>query len=328
MHAMLFRKTGEPLNMVHDLAIKPALDQLLIKVTACGVCRTDLHIIDNELTKPKLPLVLGHEIVGTVLEIGSKTSGFSIGQRVGVPWLANTCFKCEFCLSGRENLCDDAQFTGYNVNGGYASHTVANYKFCFPLPDTLNDEEAAPLLCAGLIGWRTIKMAGDAKRIGIYGFGAAAHLIAQVAIHQGKEVYAFTRQGDEAGQEYARNLGARWAGSSSESPPRLIDAALIFAPAGELIPLALKASNKGASIVCGGIHMSDIPSFPYSILWEERSIKSVANLTRQDAIEFLEVAAKIPIRPKVTTYKLEDANKALDDLRHGRFNGAAVLKTG
>ncbi|MDX2105152.1 MAG: zinc-dependent alcohol dehydrogenase family protein [Candidatus Melainabacteria bacterium] len=326
MHAMLFQKPGEPLIMVQNRSFKPKPDQLLIKVTACGVCRTDLHIIDNELRKPKLPLILGHEIVGTVLEIGSETRGFSIGQRVGVPWLAQTCFKCEFCLSGRENLCDEAQFTGYNVDGGYASHTVANYKFCFPLPDTLKDEETAPLLCAGLIGWRTLKMAGDAKRIGIFGFGAAAHLIAQVAIHQGKEVYAFTRKGDEAGQDYARKLGASWAGSSDQMPPQLIDAALIFAPAGELIPLALKASNKGASIVCGGIHMSDIPSFPYSILWEERSIKSVANLTRQDAIEFLEIAAKIPVHPQVTTYKLEDANKALDDLRHGRFHGAAVLK--
>ncbi|MCW5821765.1 MAG: zinc-dependent alcohol dehydrogenase family protein [Cyanobacteria bacterium TGS_CYA1] len=326
MHAMLFQKTGKPLNMVHNFTLKPASDQLLIKVNACGVCRTDLHIIDNELSKPKLPLILGHEIVGTVQEIGSDTTGFSIGQRVGVPWLAQTCFKCEFCLSGRENLCDQAQFTGYNVDGGYASHTVANYKFCFALPDALNDVEAAPLLCAGLIGWRTLKMAGDAKRIGIYGFGAAAHLIAQVAVWQGKEVYAFTRKGDEAGQDYARKLGASWAGNSDQMPPQLIDASLIFAPAGELIPLALKASNKGASIVCGGIHMSDIPSFPYSILWEERSIKSVANLTRQDAVEFLEIAAKIPVHPQITTYKLEDANKALDDLRHGRFHGAAVLK--
>lgn len=325
MDSMLFQKAGQPLNMVTSKNLKPATDQLLIKVNACGICRTDLHIIDNELTEPKLPLVIGHEIVGTVLETGSDTTGFSIGQRVGVPWLAKTCSQCNFCLSGRENLCDHAQFTGYTVDGGYASHTVANYKFCFPLPDELSDEEAAPLLCAGLIGWRTLKMAGDATRIGIYGFGAAAHLITQVAVYQKREVYAFTRSGDSAGQEYARKLGANWAGGSDEMPPHKLDAALIFAPAGELIPLALKASNKGASIVCGGIHMSDVPSFPYSLLWEERSIKSVANLTRRDAIEFLEIAAKVPVRSTITTYKLDEANKALDDLRHGRFHGAAVL---
>lgn len=325
MQAMLFHKSGKPLEMVHRESPKPGPGQLLLKVAACGVCRTDLHIIDNELTKPKLPLIIGHEIVGTVLEMGSDTTGFSVGQRVGVPWLASTCLKCDFCVSGRENLCDHAQFTGYTVDGGYASHTIANYEFCFPLPDNLSDEEVAPLLCAGLIGWRTLKMAGDTRRIGIYGFGAAAHLITQVAVYQKREVYAFTRKGDTEGQDYARKLGACWAGDSEEKPPQLLDAALIFAPAGELIPLALKASNKGASIVCGGIHMSDIPSFAYSLLWEERSIKSVANLTRQDAIEFLEIAAKIPVRSNVTTYKLGDANKALDDLRHGRFHGAAVL---
>lgn len=325
MEAMVFQKSGQPLNLVHQADPKPGPYQLLLKITACGVCRTDLHIIDNELTKPKLPIIIGHEIVGTVLEIGSAVNGFTIGQRVGVPWLAQTCLKCHFCLSGRENLCDEALFTGYSVDGGYASHTVANSNFCFPIPDSIPDNEAAPLLCAGLIGWRTLKLAGDNKRIGIYGFGAAAHLITQVAIYQKKEVYAFTRNGDSEGQDYARKLGAYWAGSSEEKPPHLLDAALIFAPVGDLVPLALKASDKGASIVCGGIHMSDIPSFPYSLLWQERSIKSVANLTRQDAIEFLEIAEKIPVRSNVTTYKLEDANKALDDLRHGKFHGAAVL---
>lgn len=327
MDAMIFRKSGQPLKLVHKADPMPGPDQLLLKVTACGVCRTDLHIIDNELTKPKLPLIMGHEIVGTVLEIGSAVKGFAIGQRVGVPWLAQTCLKCHFCLSGRENLCDEALFTGYNVDGGYASRTVAKSNFCFPLPDSIPDNEAAPLLCAGLIGWRTLKLAGDNKRIGIYGFGAAAHLITQVAIYQKKEVYAFTRNGDSEGQDYALKLGASWAGSSEDKPPHLLDAALIFAPVGDLVPLALKASNKGASIVCGGIHMSDIPSFPYSLLWQERSVKSVANLTRQDAIEFLEIAEKIPIRSNVTTYSLEDANKALDDLRHGKFHGAAVLTT-
>lgn len=325
MEAMVFQKSGQPLKLVNKADPMPGPDQLLLKITACGVCRTDLHIIDNELTEPKLPLIMGHEIVGTVLEIGSAVKGFAIGQRVGVPWLAQTCLKCHFCLSGRENLCDEALFTGYSVDGGYASHTVANSSFCFPLPDSIPDNEAAPLLCAGLIGWRTLKLAGDNKRIGIYGFGAAAHLITQVAIYQKKEVYAFTRNGDSEGQDYARKLGAYWAGSSEEKPPNLLDAALIFAPVGDLVPLALKASNKGASIVCGGIHMSDIPSFPYSLLWQERSVKSVANLTRQDAIEFLEIAEKIPIRSNVTTYSLKDANKALDDLRHGKFHGAAVL---
>lgn len=325
MEAMIFQKSGQPLKLVHQATPKPSPDQLLLKITVCGVCRTDLHIIDNELPKPKLPLIIGHEIIGTVLEIGSAVSGFAIGQRVGVPWLAQTCLKCHFCLSGRENLCDEALFTGYSVDGGYASHTVANSNFCFPLPDSIPDNEAAPLLCAGLIGWRTLKLAGENNRIGIYGFGAAAHLITQVAIYQKKEVYAFTRNGDSEGQNYARRLGAHWAGSSKEKPPHLLDAALIFAPVGDLVPLALKASGKGASIVCGGIHMSEIPSFPYSLLWQERSLKSVANLTRQDAIEFLEIAEKIPIRSNVTTYSLKDANLALDDLRHGKFHGAAVL---
>jgi propanol-preferring alcohol dehydrogenase len=328
MDAMLFEGHGKPLHMVQLEAPDPGPGQLLLKVSACGVCRTDLHIIDAELAKPKLPLILGHEIVGSVLKLGEGTDGFRVGQRVGVPWVGMTCGRCKFCTSGRENLCDNAKFTGYDIDGGYATITVANSEFCFPLPEGLSDQEVAPLLCAGLIGWRTLKLAGDGKRIGIYGFGAAAHIIIQVAIYQGREVYAFTRKGDRSGQEYARKLGAYWAGGSDEIPPKLLEAALIFAPAGNLVPLALKASEKGAVIVCGGIHMSDIPSFSYDLLWGERSVKSVANLTRLDAVEFLDIAFKIPIRTEVTTYPLEEANKALDDLRHGRFHGAAVLSTG
>lgn len=325
MDAMLFEKTGQPLRMVHREEPQPGPGQLLLQVSACGVCRTDLHIIDGELPNPKSPLIIGHEIVGTVVRVGEGTKGFSPGQRVGVPWVGKTCGHCKFCTSGRENLCDYAAFTGFTIDGGYATHTVANSEFCFHLPDGLSNAAAAPLLCAGLIGWRTLKFAGEAARIGIYGFGAAAHIIIQVALYQGREVYAFTRSGDTAGQEYARKLGACWAGGSEELPPKPLDAALIFAPAGELVPLALKATEKGASIVCGGIHMSDIPSFPYESLWEERSIKSVANLTRQDAIEFLDIAFKVPVRTDVTTYQLKDANTALHDLKHGKFHGAAVL---
>lgn len=322
---MLFEKSGTPLQMVTMKAPIPGPAQLLLQVEACGVCRTDLHIIDAELSHPKLPLIIGHEIVGTVLQIGDATKGFTIGQRVGVPWLGKTCGHCKFCLSDRENLCDTPQFTGYDIDGGYATQTIADADFCFPIPEGATSEEVAPLLCAGLIGWRSLKMAGEAKRIGIYGFGAAAHIITQVALHQGREVYAFTRNGDEAGQNYARTLGACWAGGSDDLPPNPIDAALIFAPVGGLVPLALRASEKGATIVCGGIHMTDIPSFPYASLWEERSIKSVANLTRQDAVEFLDIAFKIPIKTTVRPYRLEDANAALQDLRQGKFHGAAVL---
>jgi propanol-preferring alcohol dehydrogenase len=322
---MLLEREGEPLRMVERPVPSAGRGELLLKVHACGVCRTDLHIVDGELTKPKLPLVIGHEIVGTILEQGADVTGFAIGQRVGVPWLGETCLRCRFCLSGRENLCDNAKFTGYDKDGGYGTHTVARADFCFPLPDGFSDEEAAPLLCAGLIGWRTLKLAGPGKRIGIYGFGAAAHIITQVALYQDREVYAFTRPGDHAGQQYAREIGASWAGGSDELPQKLLDAALIFAPVGALIPAALKASDKGAAIVSGGIHMSDIPSFPYEWLWEERSIKSVANLTRQDAIEFLEIADKIPIRTDVQIYPLEKANEALSDLRAGKFHGAAVI---
>jgi len=325
MDAMLFEKSGTPLQMVTMKAPIPGPAQLLLQVEACGVCRTDLHIIDAELSHPKLPLIIGHEIVGTVLQIGDATKGFTIGQRVGVPWLGKTCGHCKFCLSDRENLCDTPQFTGYDIDGGYATQTIADADFCFPIPEGATSEEVAPLLCAGLIGWRSLKMAGEAKRIGIYGFGAAAHIITQVALHQGREVYAFTRNGDEAGQNYARTLGACWAGGSDDLPPNPIDAALIFAPVGGLVPLALRASEKGATIVCGGIHMTDIPSFPYASLWEERSIKSVANLTRQDAVEFLDIAFKIPIKTTVRPYRLEDANAALQDLRQGKFHGAAVL---
>jgi alcohol dehydrogenase, propanol-preferring len=326
MQCMVLHKPGTELKLEGRDLPEPGTGELLLKVDACGVCRTDLHIIDGELKKPHLPLVIGHEIVATVAALGEGTKGFSLGQRVGVPWLGQTCGHCRFCTSGRENLCDNAKFTGYDRDGGYATHTVANANFCFPLPPELSAVDAAPLLCAGLIGWRTLKLAGEGKRIGIYGFGAAAHIVIQVAIYQGREVYGFTRRGDASGQEYARNMGACWAGASDEIPPKPLEAALIFAPAGELIPLALKASDKGAIIVSGGIHMSDIPSFPYDILWEERSIKSVANLTRQDAVEFLEVAFKIPIRTTVHAYKLEEANQALADLRSGKFHGAAVLK--
>lgn len=332
MKAMQFDAPGQPLRLVErtssTLSAALLADQIVLSVKACGICRTDLHIIDGELEQAKLPLILGHQIVGIVEALGTDVTGFALGQRVGVPWLAKTCGQCRFCLSARENLCDQALFTGYTVDGGYASETIVNSQFCFVLPEEsnyLSDIEVAPLLCAGLIGWRSLKMAGDAKRIGIYGFGSAAHIITQVAIYQGREVYAFTRDGDTGGQEFARKQGATWAGDSSQLPPEKLDAALIFAPAGELVPLALKASERGAAIVCGGIHMSAIPSFSYDLLWEERSIKSVANLTREDAHEFFDLAFKIPIKTDVTAYKLEEANQALSDLRHGKFKGAAAL---
>ncbi|HEY9714560.1 MAG TPA: zinc-dependent alcohol dehydrogenase family protein [Chroococcales cyanobacterium] len=325
MKAMIFAGAGADLHMEERPLAEPGNDEILARVHVCGVCRTDLHVLDNELTNPKLPLVLGHEIVAEVLECGSDVEGFKAGQRIGIPWLGGTCGRCRFCLCGRENLCDYPQFTGYTIDGGYATHVIAKAKFSFHLPANLTDEALAPLLCAGLIGWRTLKLAGDGKRLGIYGFGAAAHIIIQVALHQGREVYAFTKPGDRAGQEFARKLGAVWAGASEEMPPELLDSALIFAPVGNLIPTALKASDKGATIVSGGIHMSDIPSFPYQLLWEERSIKSVANLTRQDALEFFQLLNKIPIKAEVHKYQLADANLALADLRNGKFNGAAVL---
>jgi propanol-preferring alcohol dehydrogenase len=328
MKAMQFEKVGQPLKLVERETPALLAHQILLSVKACGICRTDLHIIDGELNQPNLPLILGHQIVAEIKALGGAVAGFTVGQRVGVPWLGQTCGHCKFCLSGRENLCDHALFTGYTLDGGYASEAIVNSQFCFALPEEsnyLSDTDIAPLLCAGLIGWRTLKLAGDAKRIGVYGFGAAAHIVIQVALYQGREVYAFTRDGDSNGQEFARKLGASWAGGASQLPPEKLDAALIFAPAGELVPLALQASDKGAAIVCGGIHMSAIPSFSYDLLWEERSIRSVANLTRDDAVEFFAIAFKIPIKTNVTVYKLDEANQALSDLRQGKFKGAAAL---
>ena len=326
MRAMLLDAPKSPLRLGELPIPKPNRGQLLIRVRACGICRTDLHIVDGELTHPKLPLVLGHQIVGTVAEIGNKSeSRFNIGDRVGVPWLGHTCQHCRYCLSGKENLCDTVQFTGYDLNGGYAEYAVADDRFCFPIPEAYPDLQAAPLLCAGLIGYRSYKMTGDAQKIGFYGFGAAAHILIQVACYQGKEVYAFTRAGDDRGQEFARSLGAVWTGSSQESPPEPLDAAIIFAPVGSLIPTALRAVAKGGTVVCAGIHMSQIPAFPYSILWQERVLRSVANLTRQDGVEFLSLAPQIPIKTEVEVFPLDKANEALAALREGRINGSAVL---
>ncbi len=327
MRAMLFEKAGQPLRSAELPAPQAGAGHVLIRVRACAVCRTDLHITDGELNEPKLPLIPGHEIIGVVEKIGAGVSRFKLGDRVGVPWLGWTCDACEFCLSGRENLCDQARFTGYTIDGGYADYVVADPRFCFAIPDSYSDTEAAPLMCAGLIGYRSLVKAGGGKRLGIYGFGAAAHIIAQVAKYQNREIYAFSRPGDEAAQKFARRLGAVWAGGSSELPPVKLDAAIIFAPAGELVPQALRALKKGGTVVCGGIHMSSIPSFPYSILWQERSICSVANLTRRDAEEFLPLAARIPVRTEVQTFPLERANEALEKLRSGQVNGAAVLLT-
>jgi propanol-preferring alcohol dehydrogenase len=304
---------------------QPAGGEILIEVAACGVCRTDLHVVDGELPQPKLPVVPGHEIVGPVAAIGKGVTGFTPGERVGVPWLGATCGVCPYCRSGRENLCDRPLFTGYTRDGGYATHTVADARFCFPLPEAVDAAAAAPLLCAGLIGWRCYRMAGEGAALGLYGFGAAAHILAQVAAWQGRRVYAFTRGGDEASQKFARSLGAVWAGGSEDMPPEPLDAAIIFAPVGALVPAALRAVKKGGRVVCGGIHMSDIPSFPYRILWEERQLVSVANLTRADAREFLRVAPQAGIKMQVTRYPLTEANAALADLRAGRFEGAAVL---
>jgi propanol-preferring alcohol dehydrogenase len=325
MKAMVLEQPGSPLQLKEIPDPEPGHGQVLIKVHACGICRTDLHVVDGELTEPKLPLIPGHQIVGTVLETGLGVENISIGDRVGVPWLGGSCGKCEFCLSGRENLCDDAKYTGYQIDGGFAELTVANEGFVFPIPGGYRDVQAAPLLCAGLIGYRSYRFVGDAKKIGFYGFGSAAHILAQVAEYESREVYAFTRAGDTSAQEFAKKLGAVWAGGSDETPPEPLDAAIIFAPIGDLVPKALKAVKKGGKVVCAGIHMSDIPSFPYSILWGERSIQSVANLTRRDGEEFLAIAPKIPVRTKVTQYPLERVNEALDDLREGRFTGAAVI---
>ena len=304
---------------------QPGIGEVLIRVQACGVCRTDLHILDGELANAKLPLVPGHEIVGTVVATGPGVERIRDGERVGVPWLGWTCGACSYCLSGRENLCDRARFTGYQIDGGYAEYTVANERFCFPVPAVYTDVEAAPLLCAGLIGFRALRLAGDASRLGLYGFGAAAHIAVQVARHRGQRVFAFTRPGDVAGQEFARGLGAVWAGGSDMVPPEPLDAALIFAPVGALVPAALAATAKGGTVVCAGIHMSDIPSFPYRILWEERMVRSVANLTREDGDAFLAMAPKIPVRTTTVPFPLTDANHAIAQLRQGMIEGAAVL---
>lgn len=325
MRAMVLEAAGEPLRLMDVPAPEPAAGQVLLRVRACGVCRTDLHIVDGELTEPKLPLIPGHQIVGEVVAAGPGTTAFAGGERVGVPWLGWSCGQCRFCRSGRENLCEFARFTGYNIDGGFAEYCVADERFCFPIPDGYPDLQAAPLLCAGLIGFRSLRMAGDAERIGFYGFGAAAHILVQVARHQGRRVYAFTRPGDEAAQRFALDLGAVWSGASGDAPPEPLDAAIIFAPAGELVPAALRAVDRGGTVVCGGIHMSDIPSFPYEILWGERVVRSVANLTRRDGEEFLAVAPQVPVRTEVNPFELERANEALDALRAGRIQGAAVV---
>jgi alcohol dehydrogenase, propanol-preferring len=325
MRVMLLEKAGRALREADLPVPKPRPGQVLIRVRACAVCRTDLHVVDGELTQPKLPLIPGHEIIGTVKETGTGVDRFQIGDRVGIPWLGWTCSKCCYCQSGKENLCDQARFTGYTLDGGYAEYTVAEQRFCFPIPGSYSDAEAAPLLCAGLIGYRSLVKAGNGKRLGIYGFGAAAHIVTQVARYQGRQLYAFTRPGDDEAKKFALGLGAVWAGGSNEVPPVMLDAAIIFAPAGDLVPQALRAVGKGGIVVCGGIHMTDIPSFPYEILWEERSICSVANLTRRDGEEFLALAPKIPVRTEVQIFRLEDANEALARLRSGKIQGAAVL---
>ncbi len=325
MRAMVLERPGTPLQLRELPVPRPAAGQVLLRVEACGVCRTDLHLVDGELPDPVLPMIPGHEIVGRVVDVGPGVDGVRRGQRMGVPWLGWTCGHCGFCASQRENLCDSARFTGYQIHGGYAEYTVADARYCFPLDEALDAAEAAPLLCAGLIGYRALAMAGDARRIGLYGFGAAAHIIAQVAAWQGREVHAFTRKGDAESQAFARQLGACWVGAGDECPPQALEAALIFAPAGELVPAALRATAKGGTVVCAGIHMSDIPSFPYSILWGERRIVSVANLTRRDGEEFLALAPKVPVRTEVTRFALEAANDALERLRRGALQGAAVL---
>ncbi len=326
MRAMVLEASKTKLQQVDLPRPRPRERELLIRVCTCGVCRTDLHILDGDLAHPKLPLIPGHQIVGRVVEVGKQVESIKEGDRVGVPWMGWTCGHCRFCRSGRENLCENARFTGYTVDGGYAEYTVAHESFCFPLVGNLSDVEMAPLLCAGLIGYRSLKKTGDARRIGFYGFGAAAHLMTQVAKHQGREVFAFTRRGDDSAQEFVRRMGAVWAGDSETPCPEILDAAIIFASAGQLVPTALKAVDRGGIVVCGGIHMSDIPALPYEALWEERTVTSVANLTRQDGDEFLKLAAEISIRTSTETFPLEQANEALSRLRSGDLNGSAVLK--
>ncbi len=324
MRAMILDEPHKPLRTAEVPIPVPGPDQVLVRVHACGVCRTDLHIIDAELPQPTLPLILGHQIVGTVAAAGPGARP-AVGERVGIPWLGSTCGECRFCRSGRENLCDGARFTGYHLDGGYAEYTVADARFCFPIPAGYADLLAAPLLCAGLIGYRCLRLAGDAERVGLYGFGAAAHIVAQVARYQGRKVFAFTSPGDAPTQEFARRLGAAWAGDSSVLPPELLDAAIIFAPVGSLVPAALRAVMKGGVVVCGGIHMSEIPAFPYEILWGERVVRSVTNLTREDGAEFLALAPQVPVRTEVQVFPLSAANDALAALRGGTFRGAAVL---
>ena len=325
MKAMILDAQNQPLRLGELPRPRPAADEILLKVHACGVCRTDLHVIDGDLRQPKLPLVLGHEIVGTVMEKGAQVERFTLGQRVGVPWLGRTCGHCRYCVSGRENLCDAAEFTGYTLDGGYAEFALADQRYCFSLPDIYSDAEAAPLLCAGLIGYRALVAAGEARRLGIYGFGAAAHIIAQVARWQGREIFAFTKPGDTEGQRFARELGAVWAGDSTTAPPQEMDAAILFAPVGALIPQALSHTAKGGTVVCAGIHMSAIPEFPYALLWGERSVRSIANLTRRDGEEFLAIAPQARVRTAVETFRLEAANEAVQRVRTGQVRGAAVL---
>jgi propanol-preferring alcohol dehydrogenase len=326
MRAMVLERQREPLRPAELPDPRPGAGQVLVSVAACGVCRTDLHIVDGDLSEPKLPLVLGHQIVGAVVERGEGAERYEVGDRVGVPWLGWTCGECRYCTSGRENLCDRARFTGYDIDGGYAELCVADERFCFPLPAGYPNDQVAPLLCAGLIGYRALRLVGDAERIGFYGFGASAHILCQVAAHQGRRVFVFTREGDAEGQRFARELGAEWAGSSAESPPEELDGAIIFAPVGELMTAALRASAKGARIISAGIHMSDIPAFPYEILWGERTLGSVANLTRRDGEEFLRLAPQVPVRTEVEVFPLSAADDALEAIRSGRLRGAAVLR--
>jgi propanol-preferring alcohol dehydrogenase len=325
---MVLDRPGTPLRLADLPVPEPGAGQILVRVSACGVCRTDLHVVDGELTEPALPIVPGHEVVGRVVAMGTGVERFAIGERVGIPWLGWTCGVCRYCRSDRENLCDAPKFTGYQINGGYAEYACADARYCFPVHGDYSDAEAAPLMCAGLIGYRSLEMAGEAARLGIYGFGAAAHIVAQVARHRGQQVYAFTRPGDAQAQAFARDLGAVWVGGSDQRPPEPLDAAIIFAPVGALVPAALAAVGKGGVVVAGGIHMSDIPSFPYSILWGERVVRSVANLTRRDAEDFLALAPRVPVRTEVHTFPLDQANEALACLREGRLRGAAVLLPG
>jgi alcohol dehydrogenase, propanol-preferring len=325
MKAMVLNEIGTALVLQTVPVPPPGAGELLIRVRACAVCRTDLHVVDGDLRHPRLPLIPGHEVIGTVEAVGDGALSSLRGRRVGVPWLGATCGRCAYCRSGHENLCEHAAFTGYTRDGGFAEYLVADHRYCFPIPVSYSDADAAPLMCAGLIGFRSLRAAGDGRRLGIYGFGAAAHIIAQVAVKEGREVYAFTKPGDMSTQQFARDLGAVWSGGSDDAPPVPLDAAIIFAPVGPLVPAALRAVDKAGIVVCAGIYMSDIPSFPYSILWEERVVKSVANLTREDGEAFLRVAPTVPVATTVTQYPLSAANQALDDLRHGRFEGAAVL---